>query len=135
MRERERLDDFQGGAVACRGCKRLLYFDLATLTPIRCCTFAYVPSQRQVDLIIYDKLVAGDLQDVAIQEAPAPLVIAPTAYDETMGDTDEAAVLPDPYLEEEEEISDAAIDILAITAEQVQERKAERLAQIKRRVQ
>ncbi len=132
MRERERLDDFQGGAVACRGCKRLLVFDSGDMQPQRCCIYAYVPSQRQVDLVIYDKLAPGEYCEIPSVEPREPLVIAACAYEETMGDSDEVSG-PDPYLVDETEISNEEVDILAVTAEQVEERKAERLADLRRR--
>ena len=66
MRQRECLEDFRGGHVACRDCKRLLFFDpeeLATAQPRICCGIAYVPQRRQLDLYIFDRLDSDSFPD------------------------------------------------------------------------
>lgn len=116
MRERERLDDFRGGAVACRVCKRIMEFEAQNLLPQVCCGMAYVPEQKQIDLVIYDRLLADEFADIKPIEAICPIVI-PEDHGE-------------PDLEEEVEVSEAELAGMAATDAQIAERSAERIKQL-----
>ena len=138
MRERERLDDFRGGYVACRGCKRLIFFHPGIsehTAPILCCGIAYVPTRHQIDLVIYDRLSPDELDQLGAEviPAPGPVVIPP-------GDPNEVDDLPyrlpvgDPTEDAEEvTISEADVDSMLATAAQIAERRVERQAVLQRR--
>lgn len=133
MRERERLEDFRGGHVACRGCKRLIFFAPEGMGPVICCGLAYVPTRHQIDLIIYDRIQPGDLEVTAIVlPAPEPLQIQSTEDARAFLDGNEP-----PGLVEEEtdevDISDAEIASMAATAEEIAARRPEREATLARR--
>jgi hypothetical protein len=137
MRERERLEDFRGGHVACRGCKRLLYFapeTLATSPPLVCCGIAYVPTQHQVDLLIYDKLQPGELPDLVALPPPGPVEIAPEDEEDEFPHLD-LALGADVALDDMEPspTEEAELAGMAATPEQIAARKAERIAQITKR--
>ena len=122
MRERERLEDFQGGLVACRGCKRLLHFPPDPVTPLLCCGLAYVPTRHQVDLIIYDRIQPGEVGGA--DEVPAPEL-------EPVPDEDEGVEpegLPEPTPQEEREL-----ESLAATAAEIAERSPARQVALKQR--
>lgn len=123
MRERERLEDFRGGHVACRGCKRLLFFDTKHMaTPLRCCDIAYVPTRTQIDLIIYDRLGPDDFAEAIAQPPPPPV---------------EVSILGEEVIAEDETeevaVNDAEVDDMVATAAQIKERTAERMAQLRAR--
>lgn len=116
MRERERLNDFRGGAVACRVCKRILQFGEGPLLPQVCCGMAYVPEQQQIDLVIYDRLLADEFGDIRPIEIVAPIVIP-----EDHGEEVE---------EKEIEVDDSELAGMVATDEQIAERSAERIKQL-----
>ena len=122
MRERERLEDFHGGLVACRGCKRLLHFPPEPTTPILCCGLGYVPTRHQIDLIIYDRVQPGELEDAEPVPPPEPEPIP----------EDEEGIEPEgfPELTPEEERDLAG---LVATAEEIAERTPARQAALKQR--
>jgi hypothetical protein len=126
MRERERLEDFKGGHVACRGCKRLLYFPPGALgLPQLCCGIAYVPTQQQVDLCIYDRLQPGEIEGAVEIPTPPPVEV------EGEADDDGERPVDDPY--EATAQDEAELDAVAVTPEQALERRAARVAELKRR--
>ena len=147
MRERERLEDFRGGLVACRQCKRLLQFyhelhPQFSITQV-CCGIAYKPTRHQVDLVIYDRLTPGDtafLDEYDVVPPAGPVEIADT------GGIDLAPVSEPPgpveaqmlaTLLDEQPLAtfldEAEIDAMAATAAQVSERAEARQAVIRRR--
>ena len=122
MRERERLEDFQGGLVACRGCKRLLSFPPEPVTPILCCGIGYVPTRHQVDLIIYDRVQPGEIEGA--EEVPRPEPESIPEEEEGV----EPEGLPEPTPQEEREL-----EALVATAAEIAGRQAGRQAALKER--
>lgn len=129
MRERERLEDFRGGHVACRQCRRLLFFapdTLGTGGGIVCCQIAYVPTQQRIDLLIYDRLQPHDLAELGTTTTiaePPPLVIDPDEQ-------------PLPYDEDYQESTTEDEDELAemvVTPDEARRREAERILALTRR--
>lgn len=126
MRERERLEDFRGGHVACRGCKRLLFFAPDELAqPKRCCGFVYAPTRHQIDLVIYDRLMPGEFAEAEGEPAPAPMAIT--------DESPEKGLVPDPPPWEQAEVSDVELDDLVATPAQIAEREIERQISLARR--
>lgn len=131
MRERERLEDFRGGGVACRGCRRVLHFPagsaaLGDMAPRVCCGFAYVPTERQVDLIIYEGVQPGDVGaepepeagPVYVQDSEVPLLM------------EEAR---EPEAEWDQAASDAEVDSLLASPQQIEQNFGQRMAEIRKR--
>jgi len=133
MRQRERLDDFRGGHVACRVCKRLMYFDHGTLLlgnepGYRCCGIAYVPERRQVDLVIYDRLDADDFAEALPLDVPEPVAVH-ASEDPVL---DPSAPEPED-VEPLREAEESELEQMVATAEQAEARRAERVATLKAR--
>lgn len=121
MRERERLDDFRGGHVACRGCRRLMFFESGITKAVVCCGYAYMPTQHQIDLVIYDRVQPGEVPDAVRMPTPEPVVV--DEYGE-----------PDPEeLYESLPGEEAEADAMVATAEQIEANKEVREAELKRR--
>ena len=134
MRQRERLEDFRGGHVACRGCRRLLYFDPEALRHgsarvFVCCGLAYAPERARIDVVIYDRLDDNAFPEEWHIERPGPVAVhasedpvldptAPEPEDESEGDID---------IDEEE------IAAMAATQESVEARHADRVATLRAR--
>jgi hypothetical protein len=124
VRERERLDDFRGGHVACRGCKRLILFQPGELLQVRCCEYLYSPEQGVINLIIYDRLEPGEAAHAQVAHAePVAVIEAAPGEDWWREEPAEASVEP----------SESEIDGMAATAETIAARRADRVEQVKRR--
>jgi len=126
MRERERLEDFQGGGIACRLCKRVMDFGVGLMTPQICCNIAYVPTQRQIDVVIYDRLTADEMAMYAgtvgaTVHYQLPPVVIP----------DEEDGIPEP--EVEVEVDEEEVGSMLVSDAEIAARTAERLAQIRNR--
>lgn len=127
MRERERLDDFQGGGIACRVCKRVMDFGVGLMAPQICCGMAYVPTQRQIDVVIYDKLTAeecamyGDMDDAQVHETPPQPLVIPAEED------------GEPEPEDEEAPDETEVESLLVSDEEIAARTAARLEQLRSR--
>lgn len=131
MRERERLDDFKGGHVACRGCKRLLYFDpealrAGTARVTVCCGIAYAPERSRIDVVIYDRLAPEDF----VEEEVLTLPVAPPIEIHDHDDPVLAPSVPETY---EDEGNEAELAALLVTPETAAERHSERVATLKAR--
>jgi hypothetical protein len=122
MRERERLEDFRGGHVACRGCKRLLLFQPGELLQVTCCGYLYSPEQGVINLIIYDRLEPGEAAQAQVA-APVPVAVVEAAPGEDW---------EEPY-DPQVEPSEGEIDAMAASAETISARRTARVAQLKRR--
>ena len=136
MRERERLEDFRGGHVACRACKRLLFFSPDALEqPMLCCEIVYAPTKHQVDLVIYDRLHPDELAELGAQVMPSPGPLQVQATDDAVEYLDTHA--PPGLMDEEREdaVSEADIDSMVATAVEIAERAPERKASLHRRLQ
>src|SRR5712691_421818 len=94
MHERERLEDFRGGMVACRGCKRLLNFAPDHLVALVCCGILYRPEPGPLDLVIYDRVQAHEWDDALVLPPPHPVIVEATAED-----VQRYVTLPDPGME------------------------------------
>jgi hypothetical protein len=139
MRERERLIDFRGGHVACRGCKRLILFTPGELVRVHCCGYLYVPEYGPMDLAIYDRLAPGEDADAQVMPPPPPLVVLPNEEETLWYGGEPAPAPPDPAPDEGEddeepgEGEDAEVAAMLATPQEIQERRAERQQQLKRR--
>ncbi len=136
MHERERLGDFRGGMVACRGCKRLLKFPPGAMTALVCCGLLYRPEPGPIDLVIYDRMQEGEWEDALVLPAPHPTIIL--ASDE---DVQQYVVEPDPGSEttqdtedyESAQPSDAEVEAMAATQKEIAERWEERQESLRKR--
>ena len=151
MRERERLEDFRGGHVACRGCKRLLFFPVDRRKKLTCCGFLYAPEPGPVDLVIYDRLTPEEVALGSQALPPAtPVEVAPNPEDHAWdgmapnfpldpSDPEEVAPSPseeeqdDAEREEREESEESEVEAMLASAATLAERAPERLAQVRQR--
>jgi len=128
MHERERLEDFRGGMVACRGCKRLLNFAPDRLVALVCCGILYRPEPGPVDLVIYDRVQADEWEGALVLPGPQPTIVIASEEDVqhyvTLPDEEEDYGEPEP--------SDEDVSGMLATAEEIQARFAERQEQIRR---
>ena len=131
MRTREVIEDFRGGHVACRSCRKLMYFDpeeVAGSVPQKCCEIVYVPTRAQVDLHIYDRLGPDDFPDVQRAGLSAPVVIEPL---------EDAPSVPEEWEEalsmEEMARMEAELDAVVVSPEDAKARRQERIETLKRR--
>jgi hypothetical protein len=134
MRERERLEDFKGGAIACRVCHRLMYFNperlMAGAERSRlCCDIGYMIERSRIDIVIVDRLGPEESEGFVIQAAPAnaPILIeedppCPAAAEST-------AVRYGGALE----IDAEEIESMVVTPATSDARKAERLTMLRQR--
>lgn len=88
MRLRERLEDFKGGWVACRGCGRLLEFPAGQEHATQCCSYGYVARFGPLEVTIYSDVQPGELPEVT---APAPSAANPPPRPDTPEEVPQAA--------------------------------------------
>src|SRR5262245_51840869 len=131
MRERERLEDFRGGLVACRGCHRLVNFVPGEFLPVTCCGYLYSPEGGPVDLVIYDRLAPEDL--LYVQRMPAETIPVDAEPQEPDPEPEPEGV-PDPDPEDDEDApSDAEVADLVASAAQIADRRPGRLQALRQR--
>jgi hypothetical protein len=141
MHERERLEDFRGGGVACRGCHRILMFHPDKLMALSCCGFLYRPEPGPLDLVIYDRVGPAELEGALVIPAPGPTVVTASpedvllytpAYGDTASlDMSEVPGMPEDY--GDAGVSEVDVDTMVASAQEIEERKAERNRQLEGR--
>ena len=129
MRQRELLEDFKGGHVACRGCRRLLSFSLDALQGgqiVSCCDYLYMATPHQIDLGIFDQVTAQDIiafGDAVVQMSGPPPRLIYAESDGQLALDGTGSGVPEP--EYDVEVSDGEVEGLAASAYEIAEREYE----------
>ena len=133
MRERERIGDFRGGHVACRGCGGVIFFapERGEQT-ILCCSYLYRTERGPLDMVIYDRLEVGERECIVESEevdsktlpnSPLPNSSLPNSS------LPNSSLVTSP-LSPDDEPSDSEVDGMVASAAEIEERRAEREAQL-----